>query len=174
MKELRSREVATALPSRLQRAEVLDVASADEILIRLHHARTEEVIRAEVAVMQYAPQTGDIVLVAAQLDAVFVLGVLGAARRREVRASTDVLVLSAENKIVIDAPEIEVRATRLETTAASIIERADETHRHAGESHISAGRCRTVVDDSFEVVAGRTRIVSDDDTAIDGRRVLLG
>jgi len=153
---------------------VLGVAAVDEVLIRLHRAPTEEVVRAEVAVMHYDPQPGDVVLVAAQADGVFVMGVLGAARRRAAHASTGVLVLSAENKVVIDAPEIEVRAARMETTAVTIIERADDMHRHAGELQIAAGRCRTIVDDSFEVVAGRTRIVSDDDTAIDGRRVLLG
>jgi hypothetical protein len=72
----------------LRRAEVLGIAGEDTVLVRLHHAATEEVLRAEIAVMGYVPAAGDRVLVEASADGWFVLGVLGAARRRAAAPSS--------------------------------------------------------------------------------------
>src|SRR5262249_42044578 len=67
---------------RLVRAEVIDVADDDNVLVRLGRATTEEVFRAEIAVISYSPEGGDRVLVEQGEDAWFVVGALGAARHR--------------------------------------------------------------------------------------------
>ncbi|NUO49806.1 MAG: hypothetical protein HOV80_13205 [Polyangiaceae bacterium] len=152
----------------LTRAEVLGV-EGESVLVRLHHARTEEVLRADLAVVGYVPQASDRVLVSGGQDGLFVVGVLGEARMRKPSPEPeDTVVISARQKISIEAPLIEIDASR-------VVERCDETYRYAREAaHLTAKTARTVVEGAHEVVAGRASIVSEDDTVIDGARVLLG
>jgi len=56
-----------------------------------------------------------------------------------------------------------------------VIERAKDTYRHVeGLAELQANRTRTLVEDTCRTIAEKTTIVSEDDTLIDGKRVLLG
>ena len=198
----------------LFRAEVLDVIDPDTILVRSRKSPTEEVLRAEIAVVGYHPAVGDVVVIDRGVDAWYVLGALGVARRRhasggdaqsfctgalvatfpeqggvELRVREGDLTLSAAGRIVFRAGEVEtsadvVRTTateivtqagRIEVEAGRIIERAGDTYCHVeGLAELQAGRARTLIADAYQLVAKKTTVTSDEDTIIDGKRVLLG
>jgi len=64
---------------------------------------------------------------------------------------------------------------RFELTATRLIERAGDAFRDvAGLSQTRVGRARTIVKDLFSVHARRTALTSDEETSIDGKKVLLG
>jgi hypothetical protein len=183
---------------------VLDVIDADTVLVRAAEARATEVLRAEVAAIGYAPVVGDRVVVQPGDDAFFVTGALGDARRRAaggmvatvsehggvvLRVPAGDLTLSAAGRIVLRAGEVETvaeivhttasevvtRAGRLEVEATRIVERAGDRYQKVeGLDEIQAGRARTLVEGSHDLAARRVTVASDEDTVIDGRRVLLG
>lgn len=207
--EARSRAAAGLI-----RAEVLDVIDPDTVLVRSRKAPTEEVLRAEIAVVGYAAAVGDVVVIERGDDAWYVLGALGEARRRsafggaaqsfatgaliatfpeqggvELRVREGDLTLSAAGRIVFRAGEVEtsadvVRTTateiltqagRIEVDAGRIVERAGDTYCHVeGLAELQAGRARTLVAAAYQLVAKKTTVTSEDDTIIDGKRVLLG
>lgn len=186
--ERRERDAADRVP-RVAKAEVLSVPSEDEVLLRRVSVSPDEILRAEVAVVGYEPEPGDRVLVTEAADGFYVLAVLGAARRRQrERPEPPIRTISATQRVIINAPDVELRATRIglvatktnvradhvETNATTIAERTKFVDRIAEESQTNVGRSRTVVASDYEIVAGRTSIASEGDTIIDGERVLLG
>jgi hypothetical protein len=73
------------------------------------------------------------------------------------------------------AEEIATTVARFELRAHRIVESSvDAVRTCEGLLHIAAARARAVVSGAYEVIAKRTSIVSDEDTTIDGKRVLLG
>lgn len=67
------------------------------------------------------------------------------------------------------------RAGRIEVEAKQLVERAQDVYRDVGDLlQTRAGRVRTVVREVFTLRSRRNVQISDEDTAIDGRRVLLG
>ncbi len=73
------------------------------------------------------------------------------------------------------ADEIATTVGRWELRARRIVERAtDAVRSYQGLLHIGAGRVRTVVRENFAIAAKRTSITSQEDTVVDGKRVLLG
>jgi hypothetical protein len=136
-------------------------------------------------------------------DGWIVLGVLGEARRRaadlvtavrteagvELRVGAGDLTIAAPGRVVLRAAEVEtaagvVRTTasevvtaagRVEVDAARVVERAGDAYRRVeGLAELQAGRARTLVEGAYQLAAKRTSVQSDEDTVIDGRRVLLG
>jgi uncharacterized protein DUF3540 len=198
----------------LIRAEVLEVIDPDTVLVRSRKSPPSEVLRAEIAVVGYAPAVGDGVIIERGDDTWYVLGALGAARRRraegeevqrfadgalvatfpasggvELRVREGDLTLSAAGRIVLRAGEVEtaadlVRTTateivthagRVEVEAGRIVERAGDIYCHVeGLAELQAGRARTLVEGAYQLVAKKTTVTSDEDTIIDGKRVLLG
>lgn len=64
---------------------------------------------------------------------------------------------------------------RVERTADSVTLRAKERLEDVtGHAHTRLGRATTVVQETYALRSRRTELVSEDDTAIDGRKVLLG
>jgi len=208
------RAEARARQPGLLRAEVLDVIDPDTVLVRPRKAPTEEVLRAEIAVVGYVPVVGDGVVIERGDDACYVLGALGAARRRraaredvqrfadgalvatfpesggvELRVREGDLTLTAAGRIVLRAGEVETAADLVRTTATEIIthagrveveagrivERAGDIYCHVeGLAELQVGRARTLVEGAYQLVAKKTTVTSDEDTIIDGKRVLLG
>jgi hypothetical protein len=99
--------------------------------------------------------------------------------------SMDVNVETARARV----GEATVHAKRMETVAERVVQtvadwelRADKVSQHArtmytdveGLLQTRAERARTIVRETLQMIAGRTRIRSKEDTSIDGRRVLLG
>lgn len=206
MKQTRAVPKRSTEPARgLIRAEVLDVIDDDTVLVRASAAPTAEVVRAEIAVMGYLPRVSDRVLIERAGDECFVLGVLGAARRRkpedelvtfartdagvELRVREGDLTLAAPGRLSLRASEVETAADRVETTASEVVtkagrveveagrvvERAGDVYQHVeGLAELQAGRARTLVEGAYQLAAKRTTVQSDEDTMIDGKRVLLG
>ena len=92
----------------------------------------------------------------------------GSARLRAEEASISAKVVRTV------AEELASTAERWEVQVGRLIERAAETYREARLAETRAERVRTVAQAAFDVIAGRTTLLSDDDTVIDGKRVLLG
>ena len=94
------------------------------------------------------------------------------ADRAELAAGT--ASITAE-RIVSAARIIAQSAERFEVSAGRLVEKARDVYREATElSQTRAGRMRQLIGDVFSVHAKRTQIDSEDDTSIDGKRVLLG
>jgi len=75
----------------------------------------------------------------------------------------------------VDATTHVVQVGKLEVSAQRLIETAGEVFREVeGLLQQRAGRARTLVKETFRLLAGRTDIASREDTVIDGKRVLLG
>jgi hypothetical protein len=73
------------------------------------------------------------------------------------------------------ALNVALRLGRVQLTAESIRERARDVYRDVeGVIETRAGRLRTLVRGATQVRSGSTSIVSEEDTFIDGSRVLLG
>lgn len=67
------------------------------------------------------------------------------------------------------------RVERLETYAVRISEHAREAYREISElAQTRATRMRTLVEQSFSVMSGSTDMVSEEETRIDGDKILLG
>ena len=203
MRSPRTRPVASVSRAPFQ-AGVLEIVDDDHVLLRALGAPTAEVQRAELAVPGYAAEAGDRVLVTPIDDDLFVTGALGDARRRlmaglavarradgvtELRVADGDLALSAPGRILLraaavdtEADSIRARASeiatavgRLEVNATRIVERAGDTYRHVeGLAELQAGHARTLVEGALHLAAQRTTIQSDEDTVVDGERVLLG
>lgn len=86
------------------------------------------------------------------------------------------LTLSApRGRVVIEGAEAAVRVGRWELEAHRIVETAADVFRNVkGLAQTRAGRLRRIVTGSYELFADRAAISSEQDTSIDGRRVLLG
>lgn len=92
---------------------------------------------------------------------------------RAVLAADEVEVVA--RAIVTTAERIAETAGHVERTAHRLIERAHDAFRDVAElSQSRFGRVRTLVRDTYSLRAGRTTMVSKDDTSIDGKRILLG
>ncbi len=88
-------------------------------------------------------------------------------------AAGDATVLA--RRIRTTATQIATTVEELEVTAGHVVERArDVVQEVSGVLTSRLGRVRAVVKDVYSLRARRTELKSKEDTAIDGRRVLLG
>ncbi|HEY3225741.1 MAG TPA: DUF3540 domain-containing protein [Planctomycetota bacterium] len=131
----------------------------------------------------YRPAPGDTVLAIGQEDAWYVIGVLQgrgltsfeAPGDLEIRAPNGSIGLVAAEGVRIEAPEVELRADRLELAARSVFERFIRAYRRVSEAfHLRAGSVRSVVDESWDVRAGRITERATGDVRIDGEKIHLG
>jgi hypothetical protein len=84
------------------------------------------------------------------------------------------LILSGE-RVIIRGAEASIEVGKLEVTAARLVERVFEAYREVDSLlQTRAGRMRTLVRGALDLLSGSTNIVSEEDTSIDGKRVLLG
>lgn len=84
------------------------------------------------------------------------------------------LILSGE-RVIIRGNEASIEVGKLEVRAARLVERVFEAYREVDELlQTRAGRVRTLVRGALDLLSGSTNIVSEEDTSIDGKRVLLG
>ncbi|MBI4951309.1 MAG: DUF3540 domain-containing protein [Myxococcales bacterium] len=98
-----------------------------------------------------------------------------------VRAGGD-LELTSAGTVTLAAARIAERARelvqtvgRLELRASRIFESATDTYREVAEvAQLRAGRVRYLVTGALQLLAGRATLASDEDTVVDGKRVLLG
>jgi len=86
-------------------------------------------------------------------------------------------IVSAEIPLVREhrGQILTIGTVRVVASVDRVIERAKDTYRHVeGLAELQANRTRTLVEDTCRTIAEKTTIVSEDDTLIDGKRVLLG
>ncbi|MFO0550882.1 MAG: DUF3540 domain-containing protein [Polyangiaceae bacterium] len=84
-------------------------------------------------------------------------------------------VAHAGTTLVARVADVTLEATRLETVAVRLFERARAAFRRVEDLHqIKAGRTRTIVEGAHVVRAGHTSIESREETKIDGSEILLG
>jgi hypothetical protein len=77
--------------------------------------------------------------------------------------------------IAVTAEQLSHKVVKYELTAERLIEKTKDSFRDASDlAQTRVGRLRTIVKDVLSTHARRTVIVSTDDTAIDGKKVLLG
>jgi hypothetical protein len=95
-------------------------------------------------------------------------------RGRSLELAADALSLVART-LASKALETKHDAGRWEVSAGTSVERARESFREVvGLAHTRVGRAKTLVSELFSVRAKRSELTSEDDTVIDGRKVLLG
>lgn len=94
----------------------------------------------------------------------------------EISAPAGDLTLSApKGRISLRAAEVVCETGRFELRAERIVEVAGDVYRQIeGVLQTRAERVRTLVTGAYHVLAKRARIASEEDTAVDGKRVLLG
>lgn len=85
------------------------------------------------------------------------------------------LELSTAKSITIDTEALRMRVGSYELSAGRIVERSTDVFRTVERLlETRAKRARTIVDRLLELSARRTSITSEEDTRVDGKRVLLG
>jgi hypothetical protein len=83
--------------------------------------------------------------------------------------------LTAKGEAKIHAQAIELVSGVAAIHAERLIERAKDAYREIdGLLHTRAGRVRSLVAGAYELFAKQTTVTSEEDTSIDGKRVLLG
>lgn len=81
----------------------------------------------------------------------------------------------AAEAIRLVSPGVSLGIGRLQLDAQRVLQRARETYQEVeGAMETRAGRVRTLVKGATQVFSKSTSIVSEEDTFLDGRRVLLG
>ena len=131
----------------------------------------------------YQPQPGDLVLVAAQEDRSYVIGVIQGRGPVVLPFPGDVtlsapdgaLRLMAGKGVSVESPTFEVRADAVEIEATSMTQRFENACQWVkGLFELRAGRSRVVVEGTSHQVAERTIIRSDKETKIDGDKIYIG
>jgi hypothetical protein len=81
----------------------------------------------------------------------------------------------AAEAIQLVSPGVTLGIGRLQLDAQRVFQRAQETYQEVqGAMETRAGRVRTLVKGATQLFSKSTSIVSEEDTFVDGRRVLLG
>lgn len=174
-------------------AEVLGVSGEDAVLLRLHRSTPEEVFPAELSVPHYEAAPGDRVLAQRGEEGWFVIGVLGAARRRplahvlpgvtatfregegvELRATEGDLTLSAPGRVALRADaEIEARAPAIHVEATSMLVQAGRHELCAARVVERAGDVYRHAEGLVETTADRARtLVTGEHDLCAGRTTL--
>ncbi|HEY4122788.1 MAG TPA: DUF3540 domain-containing protein [Byssovorax sp.] len=85
------------------------------------------------------------------------------------------VVATAARAIATTATTIAVRADKYELVATRLVEKTKDAFRDVTDlAQTRVGRARTLVSTIFSLRARRTVVASDEDTSIDGRKILLG
>jgi len=131
----------------------------------------------------YQPAPGDVVLVVAQDERAYVIGVLQGRGPSVLAFPGDVtlsapkgaLHLDAANGVTMTAPTVEMRAEKIELEATTLTQRIDSAFQWVKDLlQVRAGRSRTVVDGTSHQLAERTFIRSEKETKVDGEKIYLG
>jgi hypothetical protein len=87
----------------------------------------------------------------------------------------DITIAAPQGRVIIEARELVHNVGKWELRAQRLVERVVDAYRDAsGIAETRSGRLRCIVDGALQMLAARTSITSDEDTTIDGKRVLLG
>lgn len=149
----------------------------------VHLSMTTGTVEASLALAYpYSPRRGDLVLVLRSEGAAYVVGVLKTVGPMRLDLPGDVVLraggrlrLSGGEAVEIEAPDIRLRADRIETTARAVFERVVDAYRWArGVAQTTAGRVRTLVSGTSSLQAERIVESATKDVRIDGERINIG
>jgi len=131
----------------------------------------------------YQPVPGDVVLVVAQEERAYVIGLLHGGGPSVFAFPADVLLsapngairLDAAKGVTVNAPAVEMRAETIELEARTMTQRIESAFQWVKDLlQVRAGRSRTVVDGTAHQLAERTFIRSEKETKVDGEKIYLG
>ncbi len=133
---------------------------------------------AEMALaFSYQPAPGDVVLVAAQEERAYVIGVLQGRGPSVLSFPGDVTLSAPQGSIHLDAaeavtttaPRVELRADSLEIEARSLVQRFESAFQWVKDLfETKSGRSRIVTEGTHLQLAERTFIRSEKESKIDG------
>ena len=151
---------------------------------RVRLALGDEVAWADLALaFPYRPAAGDVVLAIGPDPSWYVIGVLKGCGSTSFVAPADLefhapngsIGLVAAEGVRIEAPEVELKADRLELAARNVFERFIRAYRRVAETfHLRAGSVKEVVEETHDLRAGRIVQRAEGDVRIDGEKILLG
>lgn len=131
----------------------------------------------------YRAEPGDVVLTIAQDDACYVIGVLEgrgvtsftAPGDLEFRAPRGRISFSSRERVDVDAPQVRVRAGRLEFLVGTLVEKCTSMWQWVRETfQLRAGLLRTTSDAEYVLRAERIEARAEGNVRIDGKRINLG
>ena len=131
----------------------------------------------------YQPAAGDVVLVVAQEERAYVIGVLQGRGPSVLAFPGDVTLsaprgsiqLDAAKGVAVNAPAVEMRAETIELEAKTLTQRVESAFQWVKDLlQVRAGRSRTVVDGTSHQLAERTFIRSEKEVKVDGEKIYLG
>lgn len=139
--------------------------------------------------LPYRPAEGDELLVIRQ-DSAYAIGVLSSSGPATIQVSGDLVVearggmrfesakpieLRSGDAVRAEAPEVVLRAGRLELAARRAIQRFQDAYVWLkGLYQVKCRRYRAVADEGLLVKSGRTHLKSEGDVSIDGKTIHLG
>jgi hypothetical protein len=131
----------------------------------------------------YQPAAGDTVLVAAQEDRVYVIGVLQGRGPSVLTFPGDLTLSAPQGAIHLDAakavtmtsPSVEVRADSVEIEARTMVQRLESAFQWVKDLfEAKTGRTRIVTEGTHLQIAERTFIRSEKESKIDGEKIYIG
>ncbi|MBI4952522.1 MAG: DUF3540 domain-containing protein [Myxococcales bacterium] len=159
----------------------VETVEAGALSLRLSSGAT---VRAVLAMpIPYAACVGDVMLVIGNPDGHYVIGALSGTGRAvlelagavDVRAVGGPLRLQSDQAVLIDAPEVELRASRLRTVAEAAIQKLGSLRQLVTELwSVHAGQIHSVADGASVAQADTTAIVSRGKVTLNGKAIHLG
>jgi hypothetical protein len=131
----------------------------------------------------YQPAPGDVVLLAAQEERSYVIGVLRGRGPSVLRFPGDVTLSAPSGSIHLDAagavtataPAVEIRADSVDVEAKSLVQRLESAVQWVKDLfETKSGRSRFVTEGTHLQMAERTFIRSEKETKVDGEKIYLG
>lgn len=169
----------TAAPHRLGPAEVVHGGAA-VATVRLSDGSERE---ARVALaFAYEPAAGDTVLVIADDDGCYVIGVLAGSGKGVISFPGDLTVraagrlhLSGEEGVDIEGPHMQIRAGTLSVLARAVTERFESLKQHVVDLlSVQAGKSHTTIDGPSYTHAESATLLTKDKVTINGKAIHLG
>jgi hypothetical protein len=161
-------------------AEIVRV-SPHEVEVRLKNGA---LARARLAIgYPYDPREGDVVLVIGDAEGCYVIGVLHGTGRSvlelpgdvDLRAVGGVLRLSGDKGVEVDAPDVSIRAGKLQVIAGAAVQRfASLCQRVADLLSVQAGQRHTVIEGSSHEQSKSATILTEEKVTINGKAIYLG
>lgn len=157
-------------------------ASGRRVLVRRAGGEADEWAELALA-LPYQPVAGDVVLVVAQEERAYVIGVLQGRGPSVLAFPGDVTIsapkgavhLDAAKGVTLSAPAVEMRAETIEMEATTLTQRIESAFQWVKDLlQVRAGRLRSVVEGSAHQLAERTFIRSEKETKVDGEKIYLG
>lgn len=130
----------------------------------------------------YRAVPGDVALVLQDADRAYVIGVLSGRGQATFDVGGDLVLRSGgairmqgARGVEIEAPQVSIRADRVETTARAVFERVVSCYRWVKDTlQVEAGRTRTTVEGNATLSAGRIIESAEKEIKLDAKQIHLG